>query len=574
MGISTFSKQTLNTGVSDPVGSGNFIINGAFESWSRGTTFTGQNYNADRFQMILTNSTATHSRQAFAPGELTAPSFGNPVFFLRSVVTSAGNAGSRAFFLQRVEDGRTLAGQQVTVSFYAKAATGTPKMAVELRQNVGLGGVNPTNIPFGAVTISTSWARYSLTGTLPSLSTSTLGPDSNLLVNIWVDSGSDNAVLASNIGNQSNTFDIWGVQLEAGPVATPFKPAGGSKSLDTVATGSAGYDGVLVATSSATNPFASGTPAWAGYDVAGKNKIINGAFNFWQRGISLTANNIFTADRWFFAPFGTGTPATISRLSSNLPVGFEYGLRMIAPTTTNANFNLLTSLESASVIPLRNLSVTLSFYYRVPVNFTGPVSPLILWSTATDARLSPSNGTGISSPFLANTTSWTRYTQTFVMPATATSFAIGWQAYNNVVQNAEIQITGVQLEVGTTATSFSLAGGTIQGELAACQRYYQRLGNVAYSTIGTGYSFTTTRNFIGFNFLNTFRSAPTRESFANLIITDRAAYDSSVTAISGEVLSPSSYWAEFTASGVTAGRFAFLTSRSNGDGFIGFSAEL
>jgi hypothetical protein len=238
------------------------------------------------------------------------------------------------------------------------------------------------------------------------------------------------------------------------------------------------------------------------------NYIINGAFDFWQRGTSFTANNSYTADRWYFAPYGTAVSATISRLDSDLPSEFRYGLRMIAPTTSNANFNLLTPLETSTVIPLRGSSVTLSFYYRIPTNFTGTLSPLILWSTGTDARLDPGTGTGISATSLANTTSWTRYTHTFVLPSTASSLAIGLQTYNNTVQNAEIQITGVQLEAGSVATPFKRNAPSIQAELAACHRYYYQIGvngiNFNYQADPNGFGAS---NFI--NFPTIMRIAPT-----------------------------------------------------------------
>jgi hypothetical protein len=46
-------------------------------------------------------------------------------------------------------------------------------------------------------------------------------------------------------------------------------------------------------------------------------------------------------------------------------------------------------------------------------------------------------------------------------------------ATRTVAANSYVQVAQLQLEAGSNATTFSRAGGNIQGELAACQRYYQ-----------------------------------------------------------------------------------------------------
>jgi hypothetical protein len=116
----------------------------------------------------------------------------------------------------------------VTFSFWAKADTGTPKIAGLLAQTFGSGGSAGVDNPLGLVTISTSWERYSFTTTLPSISGKTIGTSSSLLVDLCVSAGSDLNTPYSSIGIQNGTFEIWGVQVEAGSVATAFQTATGT----------------------------------------------------------------------------------------------------------------------------------------------------------------------------------------------------------------------------------------------------------------------------------------------------------------------------------------------------------
>ena len=222
-GITTINTTSINGG--PLAGFRNAIINGNFDIWQRGTSFTASEYGADRWIHTRSGTTHTASRQAFTLGQTDVPN--EPVYFCRTVVSSVAGAGNFSVLLQKLEDVRTFAGQQITVSFWAKADA-TKNIAVELAQVFGTGGSPSTSVLAIGVTkvsISTSWQKVTVTATVPSISGKTLGSNNNdyLQLDIWFDAGSTYDSRTDTLGQQSGTFDIAQVQIEPGPVATTFE---------------------------------------------------------------------------------------------------------------------------------------------------------------------------------------------------------------------------------------------------------------------------------------------------------------------------------------------------------------
>jgi hypothetical protein len=204
------------------------------------TTETGI-FLVDRFSGVhVISGSSTFSVQQFALG--TAPVAGYEAKqFMRVVTTGQDNGFTGTIFGQAIEDVRTFANQTVTISFWAKAASGTPSVSFEFRQGFGTGG-SPSDTVEAAggaqkFAISTSWTRYSKTITLPSIAGKTLGTNNNsrLECNIWVSAGAGFNARTNSLGIQSNTFDIWGLQVEAGSVATPFATATGTLATELTA---------------------------------------------------------------------------------------------------------------------------------------------------------------------------------------------------------------------------------------------------------------------------------------------------------------------------------------------------
>jgi hypothetical protein len=205
----------------------NVIINGDFRINQRAfaSTTSDNTYGFDRWNLTRNDGTTTYSAQTFTPGN--AISGYEPINFARLVTSGQTAAGAYSILQQRIEDVRTFAGQTITVSFWAKSGSGTPTVAIEMEQVFGSGG-SPSSAVLSLaskITLSTSWARYTATIIVPSISGKTIGTTANtsyLQLNIWVSNGSTYTT-RTTMGIQSNTFDFWGVQVEAGTTPTPLE---------------------------------------------------------------------------------------------------------------------------------------------------------------------------------------------------------------------------------------------------------------------------------------------------------------------------------------------------------------
>lgn len=191
----------------------NLIINGNFDIWQRGITNLGPNsgaFIADRFRCDWNGNAGVNiSRQNFVLGQTEVPN--EPRYFLRWQQITAGAGANTHKISQAIESVRTLAGKLATVTFWAKADI-VRQVTVTVAQFFG-GGSEPVVTTVGSFQLSSSWARYSATVQVPSIAGKTLGA-----------AGNDCLRLAFDLPlNVLQTIDLAQVQLEEGPVSTPFE---------------------------------------------------------------------------------------------------------------------------------------------------------------------------------------------------------------------------------------------------------------------------------------------------------------------------------------------------------------
>jgi hypothetical protein len=399
----------------------------------------------------------------------------------------------------------------------------------------------------------------------------------------------------------SNGTTVTGLTaLVAGDIATVASPSSFSVAnaipLATVtakgdlvaATGSGAVTNLAVGADGTTlvaNSSASTGVSWAGPSVAaGKNAVIGGGFDIWQRGTSFanpaSSAAAYSADRWqsYRAAYATGI--TTSQQSSGL-TGFQYNIRVqrnSGNTDASNALYLLHNLETKESIRFAGQNATWSFYARAGANYS-PTSNLLAVQlnvgTGTDENFITGSYTGGSNVITSTatlTTSWQRFTFTGAIPSTTTEISIRYSATPTGTAGAAdyFEVAGVQLEVGSVATSFSRAGGTLQGELAACQRYYWRsVPGTSYGVYGNGYTTSGTNARCQVAFPVAMRINPTSVDYSNV-----AAETTAITVLSIDQISQYCVSLNGTVASITSGAFVRLLNNNNTAGYIGFSSEL
>ena len=264
-----------------------------------------------------------------------------------------------------------------------------------------------------------------------------------------------------------------------------------------------------------------------------KNRLINSAMVIDQRNagaaVSVNSANVYTVDRFKSFAVGSWTSAVFSaqqnKGSVTLPTGFANYVG-IATTTADSTLSAGTTYDFGQNIEGFNVAdlgwgtanaktVTLSF--QVYSNLTGTFGGSILNSAE--------NRCYIFSYTISAANTWTQISVTIAGDTSGTwlttngvgikvNFSLGsatnklttpgsWGAtsYSGVTGQQNVcastanylYITGTQLEVGSTATSFDYRPyGT---ELALCQRYFVELmgGTNSYQSLGLADTYSTTQ---------------------------------------------------------------------------------
>jgi hypothetical protein len=253
-----------------------------------------------------------------------------------------------------------------------------------------------------------------------------------------------------------------------------------------------------------------------------KNRIINGNFVFDQRNagasVTPTVDAQYTLDRW-----GTGLSAaskfSVQQNAGSVtpPAGFTnyLGVTSLAATSLGATdyFLQYQKVEGYNAADLdfgKSTAKTITISFWVRSSLTGTFGASVLNSAAnrcypfsytisaantweqksvtiagdTTGTWLTTNGTGlqivfslgVGSTYSGTANAWT--SSSFIFQPTGSTSVVG-------TNGATWYVTGLQLEVGSSATGFEYRPYTT--ELQLCQRYYEKIGLVLLTTVATNY---------------------------------------------------------------------------------------
>jgi hypothetical protein len=305
--------------------------------------------------------------------------------------------------------------------------------------------------------------------------------------------------------------------------------------------------------------------------VAGKNGVINGGMDIWQRGTSITTTAAYTVDRYLEV---NGTNSIVYTRSTDVPTngGFAYSVSRAGTAS-----NMAQRIEAAQSVVLAGQTATLSFWYKSTVgsdNFN-----IALYYANSADNFAAVTQIGSTQTIATPSTSWVRVSYTYSIPANGAN-GLAVYFYRGAGATSTTLMTGVQLELGAVATPFARAGGSIGGELALCQRYYERISapsNGQNDPVGWGIASSATTAIIFWPMKVTKRILASTIDWSGLrLVNWNTSGTINVTTASAVSASPAGtniIPLAVTATGMSTGLPVWMDTNGT-TGFLGVSAEL
>jgi hypothetical protein len=358
------------------------------------------------------------------------------------------------------------------------------------------------------------------------------------------------------------------------------------------------------------NTSVSGVSLGAGNASIMKNRIINGAMVIDQRNAGASVTNVasattYTLDRWLYYA-SQASKFTIQQNAGSVtpPVGYTkyLGVTSLSAYTVGSGeiFQLGQYIEGFNTADLawgtaNAKTVTLSFQVYSSLTgtfggalrnsasdrsypFTFTVSSANTWTSISVTIAGDTSGTWVTDNGIG-----IRFTFGLGMGSSFSGTAGSWASANYIsatgatsvvgTNGATFYITGVQLEVGSSATGYEYR--QYGQELALCQRYYVRLGSpfntiAGGSRLATGTCTTASACAIPIYMPASMRSAPT-VAFSAINIAN-ASNDTALTSVSGVVQLNNLITADYNTGGGMSGLGQIKATGSSS--YIDYSAEL
>lgn len=328
-----------------------------------------------------------------------------------------------------------------------------------------------------------------------------------------------------------------------------------------------------------------------------KNRIINGTFAVAQRGTSFTSSgggnndDAYTLDRWYILSDGNDA-IDVTQETSTVPTNGQFAIALDVETA-NKKFGIAQIIENKNCIGAIGNTVTVSFKAKVSstTKLDNVKCAIVAWSGTADSVTSDiisawgaegtnptliANATYENTPANLNvTTSYATYSVSGAVDTASTKNIIVfiWSDVTDTTAGDFLYITDVQLEVGSSATSFDYRPyGT---ELALCYRYFYRNNATddALTVFGNALTTGSTSAFVNINLPVTMRAQPTvtfnaicvEDAGGRRAISSFSPNRSNLNLLVGDVT---------TAAGLTSTRYGVVQADNSSSAWIAGSAEL